>query len=71
MTDPEHYQQADRILSEASTGQGDDYMRHRAELLAMAQVHATLACAAASAIGAPPTEAHGWHDVAGTRLSKD
>lgn len=48
MTGPEHYRESERLLERADKrGLGDDYAR---DLVAMAQVHATLAQAAATAL---------------------
>lgn len=77
MTGPEHYREAERLLAAATDDDGDiqtdDGMT--ANILAAAQVHATLAHAAATAI--PQTRAHtladmkAWSAVAGTRSDID
>lgn len=69
MTGPEHYRQAERFLAMA----GDKIRGEvgEAEVLAEAQVHATLALAAATAMGhgaeMPVFDADAWQDTAGTQ----
>jgi hypothetical protein len=64
MTGPEHYAEAERLLTDAF-----DEVRHgdpaEAVVLAQAQVHATLALAAATALKSD-TGSPSWADVAGT-----
>ena len=63
MTGPEHYQRAQEILSGLSTTHRDP------EHIAAAQVHATLALAAATALGSDfgsHAEADAWRQVAAT-----
>ncbi|MFJ7067537.1 hypothetical protein [Streptomyces sp. NPDC101115] len=77
MTGPEHYVEAERLLADASTDGAEGTYFVRPENLAAAQVHATLALAAATAMGAPvesdgasgmpPRDAHGWWVAAGVR----
>lgn len=77
MTGPEHYIEAERLLAEASTDGADGTYFVRPESLAAAQVHATLALAAATAMGAPvdsdneggmpPRDANAWWKVAGVQ----
>jgi hypothetical protein len=68
MTGPHHYQSAEDCLSRAAAAQlGSDLERY---LLARAQVHATLALAAATAIrpadyGMDRPEWTAWTDAAG------
>jgi hypothetical protein len=72
MTGPEHYREAERLLDTATDNDGDiqtdDGMT--ANILTAAQVHATLALAAATAIPLVPAhvlaEMKAWSDVAGT-----
>jgi hypothetical protein len=52
MTGPEHYQEAERALYIVDNGQAVDTQLTALELLAFAQAHATLALAAATAMGA-------------------
>lgn len=74
MTGPQHYQEAERLLALAgSEGAGSaglyiDYDEQAALILADAQVHATLACAAATALSSA-AEAGAWAGAAGTTLS--
>ncbi|MDX3831355.1 hypothetical protein [Streptomyces europaeiscabiei] len=86
MTGPEHYRAAERLLSQAShesitgnpvTHQGMPMRpEHQAALIARAQVHATLAHTAATAMQAPldgsepgmgADEYHAWYDAAGVK----
>jgi len=64
MTGPEHYREAERLTDQASTWanadtgwkahlSSEERIAHRMGDLAEAQVHATLAHAAATAMGAP------------------
>lgn len=77
MTGPEHYREAERLV-QALTGDDKaiDVGEGSAEVLAAAQVHATLALAAATALSAPveddlagftTEEWDAWHKAAGTR----
>jgi hypothetical protein len=71
MTGPEHYQAAERVfdgLYDEATPEG---RAHDMKILAEAQVHATLALVAATALrtgdGSMPSSEHGaWHRAAGT-----
>jgi hypothetical protein len=70
MTGPEHYAEAERLLTEQVFISGNHTTRRAfAETVAAAQVHATLAAAAAAAIGTSAQDAREWASVAGTRLS--
>ncbi len=71
MTGPDHYLEAERLLDELiSINPGGGEMHRASEVaLAAAQVHATLALAAASALGISASESRAWADAAGTRLS--
>lgn len=61
MTGPEHYKKAEDLLKLASeTALGSDMERFD---LAAAQVHATLALAAATALSARMGETKQWDDV--------
>lgn len=65
MTGPEHYRTAERILDEIE--ENPDTVAHRTTWrLSRAQVHATLALAAATATDADSRE---WAEVAGTKPS--
>jgi hypothetical protein len=75
MTGPEHYTRAEQLLREVRDGhqEGTDV----AAILSAAQVHATLALAAATAMGAPvdgegdsglpPRDCKAWYDAAGVK----
>jgi len=72
MTGPEHYRKAERLADQANHftyGDGADPVTGAA-LAAEAQVHATLALAAATAMSAdwdmPKADATAWFDAAGT-----
>ncbi|MGW1015639.1 hypothetical protein [Streptomyces niveus] len=74
MTGPEHYGEAERRLLMAwEEGRDPESVRH---LLAEAQVHATLALAAATALSEPSRSApratvpewHAWHAAAGVQV---
>jgi len=85
MTGPEHYRDAERLATEAVRvspsfndlpfGEHVTGTQHAEELLALAQVHAMLALAAATALGARGTDNRpagmhledfiAWDDVAG------
>ncbi|MFD9905602.1 hypothetical protein [Streptomyces sp. NPDC059063] len=77
MTGPEHYREAERLLAAAiedshTTFEGRDPKADRA--IAEAQVHATLALAAATALVTPSQRAavrtiRAWHDIAGIKPS--
>jgi hypothetical protein len=78
MTGPEHYTEAEKLITVAREQSNpndlgiytyDDTLPDVGKLLADAQVHATLAAAAASALGASHAESRAWADAAGTRLS--
>jgi hypothetical protein len=66
MTGPEHYRRAEELAEEArkllGQGEGQDTA---AVWAAVAQVHASLAIAAATALGS----SFEWNDTAGTKLS--
>jgi hypothetical protein len=71
MSGPEHYVEAERLVAEVIDG---DYAKGRytaTELLAAAQVHATLASAAAAALVGTATEDRAWAEVAAARFSPD
>ena len=62
MTGPEHYREAERLIRETTTEHEDDALLHiHAEvILTRAQVHATLALAAATATGSSDLPAADW-----------
>jgi hypothetical protein len=68
MTGPEHYAEAERLLALADRHHsGATYGQEWAITISAAHVHATLALAAATAIGTAGPEAHHWADVAAAR----
>jgi hypothetical protein len=62
MTGPEHFREAERLLTPGEYDESEDQALVARDV-ALAQVHATLALTAAYA-EVNPTSA--WHDVAGT-----
>jgi hypothetical protein len=66
---PEHYRRAEELAAEAHRllGQGDGQAT-AGVWAAVAQAHAVLALAAATAIGASGADTRAWADAAGTRL---
>lgn len=70
MTGPDHYRKAEELAAKAhrllGQGEGQDTA---AVWAAVAQVHATLAHAAAAALGTTAADGRAWADVAGTKLS--
>ncbi|MFG3048100.1 hypothetical protein ACGFZR_24610 [Streptomyces sp. NPDC048241] len=82
MTGPEHYHEAERLIQELTTDSGAVYVEDGNEqVIALAQVHATLALAAVTAIaapivgqgdaGLPADEYTAWSEVAGAREEGD
>ena len=70
MTGPEHYVEAERLLALADRhAKGVTYEQEWTLTLTAAQVHATLAVAAATAVSTAGPDGHAWADVAATRLS--
>jgi hypothetical protein len=76
MTGPEHYREAERLLTEAATEGAEGTYFVRPESLAAAQVHATLALTAATAMqaavdGSEPgmgsAEFSEWYQAAGVK----
>ena len=69
MTGPEHYRHAEELAAEAHKllDQGDGQVT-AAVWAAVAQTHAVLALAAATAIGTSNLDSRAWIDVAGSRL---
>ena len=80
MTGPEHYREAERLVNGLKTPDGAVYIEEGNEqVLAAAQVHATLAHAAASAMqaavdgsepGMAPQEFGAWYEAAGVKVAK-
>jgi hypothetical protein len=69
MTGPDHFRKAEELTEKAHEylGQGDG-QENAALWAAVAQIHATLALAAATALGTA-AEGRAWADVAGTKFS--
>jgi hypothetical protein len=69
MTGPEHYLRAEELAAEAGRlfGQGDGQAT-AGVWAAVAQAHAVLALAAATAVGASGADNRAWTDAAGTKL---
>ena len=68
MTGPEHYAEAERLLTLADRhSSGVTYAPEWMLTLTAAQVHATLALAAATAVGTAGPDVHAWADVAAVR----
>nr|WP_119589208.1 hypothetical protein [Streptomyces scabiei] len=72
-TGPEHYDQAEKLLEESATAL---HPSDAARIIAEAQVHATLALAAATAMSAPvegseagmgSPEFAAWYEIAGVK----
>jgi hypothetical protein len=73
MTGPEHYREAERLLFQ-SQAIGQDGAG-QAIVISAAQVHATLAVAAATALMAPAdftsvNDLQAWGDTAGTKVAE-
>lgn len=70
MTGPGHCRKAEQLAGQAQEylGQGDG-QDSAAVRAAVAQIHATLALAAATTLGTTPADGRAWIDVAGTRFS--
>ena len=66
VTGPEHYRRAENLAEEAYNQFGDD-QEFAAGLAAVAQIHATLALAAATALGGAGTDEREWRAVARKR----
>ena len=67
MTGPEHYLKAEDLLG-ILAGKERGTFPEEDRVVAEAQVHATLALVAATALGTSGTEAQAWAEVAGTEL---
>ena len=70
MTGPDRYRKAEELTEKAHKylGQGDG-QDSAAVWAAVAQIHATLALAAATALGTTAAEGCAWADVAGIKFS--
>jgi hypothetical protein len=70
MTGPDHYTEAERLLALAGRhSKGATYGQEWTSTLAAAQIHATLALAAATAVGTAGPDSRAWADVAATKPS--
>jgi hypothetical protein len=70
MTGPEHYAEAERLLAVADRHtSGVTYGPEWTLTLAAAQVHATLALTAATAVGTAGPDRTAWADIAATKPS--
>ncbi len=71
MTSPDHHRKAEELTQKAHEylGQGDG-QESAAVWTAVVQIHATLALAAATALGTTAAEGRAWADVAGTKFSE-
>jgi hypothetical protein len=68
MTGPEHYHEAQQLLADPNYGEPKGI--GRSETIAAAQVHATLALAAATALaGDSPQDAQAWRRAAGAQAA--
>ncbi len=71
MTGPEHYAEAERLLAVADRHtSGVTYGPEWTLTLTAAHVHATLALAAATAVGTAGPDRHAWADIATKHGSK-
>lgn len=76
-TGPEHYREAERLIKGLTTATGAVYVEDGNEqVIALAQVHATLAAAAATAMsgtknGMAPVDFEAWDAVAGVPMDGD
>ena len=69
MNGPGHFARAAELMTQADQAILEADPPRGAVLAAIAQTHATLALAAATALGTSPAEARAWAEVAGTRLA--
>jgi hypothetical protein len=67
MTGPEHYIAAEELLEDVGHARDED---DAARVLRIAQVHATLALAAVTAVGTRDIDNQAWVVAAGTKLSR-
>jgi len=69
MTGPEHYRRAEELAAEAhKLLDREDGQIAAGVWAAVAQTHAVLALAAATAVGTSNLDSRAWIDVAGSRL---
>lgn len=69
MTGPEHFRRAEKYIDEAAFHLDKEEMQTAVTWATLAQVHATLATAAATAIGTSAQETRAWADAARTKPS--
>ena len=69
MTGPDHYRQAEELTAKAHDYLGQGEGQSAAVWAAVAQIHATLALAAATALGTTAANGRAWAEVAGTKFS--
>jgi predicted trehalose synthase len=69
MTGPDHDRKAEELTAKAHDYLGQGEGRSAAVWAAVAQIHATLALAAATALGATAADGRAWTEVAGTKFS--
>lgn len=70
MTGPEHYRRAEQLMEGMTFMQAGEVriQSRNPAMLAAAQAHATLALAAATALGNRDFDFRAWGDAAGTKL---
>jgi hypothetical protein len=66
MDGPTHYSMAEKVMVDAQEALDKKDHVLVASLIAFSQVHATLAAAAAAALGPSGTDHQVWRDIAGT-----
>ena len=69
MTGPDYDRKAEELTAKAHDYLGQGEGQSAAVWAAVAQIHATLALAAASALGTTAAEGRAWADVTGTKFS--
>jgi hypothetical protein len=69
-TGPEHHREAERLLTEQvfRNRTGGTTTRSHQETVAAAQVHATLALAAVTALGRSDLDSREWYKIGGAEL---
>ena len=69
MTGPDHDRKAEELTVKAHDYLGQGEEQSAAAWAAVAQIHATLALAAATALGTTAADGRAWTEVAGTKFS--
>jgi predicted trehalose synthase len=69
MTGPDHYRKAEELTAKAHDYLGQEEGQSAAVWAAVAQIHATLALAAATVLGTTAADGRAWTEVAGTKFS--